>query len=238
MIKPGMNTDLSRRLSLVIFFLGVIIGFVMAVITIWSRLEAINYYFTGAKYETFNGLRCPAMITPVEKGMVTAVFNNPTNKEDNFFYRAEISGEPSTRQIEGQIEVSPHHSESIQVTVDANDTDLGFFIFVKMNILPTARHRSREAVCGILVTNIVGLTGTQLSTTAIALSFVGIAVGLGIWQRSSNEADQNIQRAIQVLVLMVLLTLLAAAMGWWLAGMGLSGITMLLIVISLRFILS
>ena len=229
-----MNTKLLRILSRAVFFLGVILGFALSVITIWNRLEGVRYYFTGAQYELFNGLRCPVMIAPNEKGIVTAVFNNPTDREDNFFYRAEISGDVTTRQVEGQIAVPAHQRKSIQLTVDANDVDLMFFIFVKMNILPNALHRSQEAVCGMMIVNLLGLTGTQLSTVAFSLSFLGIAIGLVLLQKTGTNADQNIRRPMQALGLLVLLTMFAGLMGWWIAGLALSAITALLIVISIH----
>lgn len=229
-----MNTKLLRILSRAVFFLGVILGFALSVITIWNRLEGVRYYFTGAQFEPFNGLRCPVMIAPNEKGIVTAVFNNPTDREDNFFYRAEISGDVSTRQVEGQIAVPAHQRKSIQLTVDANDVDLMFFIFVKMNILPNALHRSQEAVCGMMIVNLLGLSGTQLSTAAFSLSFLGIAIGLVLLQKTGAHADQNRQRAMQALGFVVLLTMFAGLMGWWIAGLALSAITALLIVISIH----
>ena len=36
-------------------------------------------------------------------------------------------------------------------TVDAHDIDLGNFILVKVDVLPVAGYRTREATCGILV---------------------------------------------------------------------------------------
>jgi len=230
-----MNKKLLRILGVTVFFLGVIIGFALAIISIWSRLEAVRYYFTGAKYEAFRGLQCPVMIAPNEKGIVTAVFNNLADKEDNFLYRTEISGDISTRQEEGQIAVAPHQTKSIQLTVGANDVDLLFFIFVKMRILPNALHRSQEAVCGIIIVNLLGLTGNQISTGALSLSFLGIAIGLGLWQKTGSNADENIRRAMQALGLVVLLTMFAGLMGWWITGLALSAITVLLIIISIHF---
>ena len=231
-----MKTRLLLILSSAIFFLGVIIGLALAVITIWTRIEATRYYFTGAKYDPFTGLRCPVMIAPTEKGIVTAVFNNPTNEEDNFFYRAQISGKAfSTRQVEDQIAVPPHQTKTIRLAVDANDVDLMFFIFVKMSILPNALHRSQEAVCGMMVVNILGLTGAQIATAALALGFLGMAIGLGVWQQTNTDANRNILRVMQALGFVVLLTMFAASMGWWIAGMALSAITILLLVISLRY---
>ena len=224
-----------RMLGYVIFFLGVSVGFVLTAITIWDRLEAISYFFKGTTYDPFHGLQCPVLMAPTEKGMVTAVFNNPTNEEDTFYYRAEISGAPYRRQIEDHIAVSPHQTKSIQLAVDANDVDLLFFIFVKMHALPSAIRPSQEAVCGILMVDVLGLTGVQLSIMAIVLSFLGIAIGLGLWQQASTKADRNTQRLIPALGFVVLLAMFAGAMGWWIAGVALLVITLLLLVISLRF---
>ena len=230
-----MNTGPLRLFSIAVFFLGVIIGIALSAIILWNRVEATRYYFTGAKYDQFHGLQCPVMIGPTEQAVVTAVFNNPTNEEDNYFYRAEISGKAfSTRQVEDKIMVPPHQTKTVQLAVDANDVDLMFFILVKMSILPNSVHRSQEAVCGIMIINILGLTGAQIFGTALSLSFLGIALGLGVWQQTGTKTDQDIRRATQTLGLAVLLTMFAASMGWWIVGMALSAITILLLVISLR----
>lgn len=234
-MNPGMNT---RRLSLLrraFFFLGVIIGFALAILTIWNRLEAMNYFFTGVKYAPFHGLQCPVIIAPTEKGIVTAVFNNPTDREDTFFYRVEISGKPSTRRVENQIAVPPHQRKSSQLTVDANDVDLLFFILVKISILPNAFHPVQEAVCGMMVVNVLGLAGSQISTIALSLSFLGIGVGLGVWQPETSRLGRNANRAMQTLGFVVLVAVVAGVMGWWVIAIALAVTSTLLLMISLRF---
>lgn len=131
--------------------------------------------------------------------------------------------------------MSPHQTKTIQLAVDANDVDLMFFIFVKISILPNSVHRSQEAVCGIMVVNILGLTGAQISTAALFLSFLGIAVGLGLWQQTSTKADGDMRRVVQTLGFVLLLTMFAASMGWWIVAIALLVVTILLMVISLRF---
>jgi hypothetical protein len=167
-----MNTGPLRLLSRTIFFLGVSIGVVLSGIAVWNNLESTSYFFTGVKYAPFNGLRCPLMIAPAEKGIVTVVFNNPTNEGDRFFYRAEISGKAfSRRQVKDQIGVPPHQTKAIQLAVDANDVDLMFFILVKVNILPNSVHRSQEAVCGVMLVNFLGLTGAQIRRPLFSSAF-------------------------------------------------------------------
>lgn len=231
-----MNTKALQILSRVLFFLGVIIGFVLSVIAIWNNLEATSYYFRGVKFPPFPGLSCPLMIAPTETGIVRAVFDNPTDKEDNFSYRAEISRKGiSTRQVEGQIAVPAGEERSVQLTIDVNDVDLMFFILVKMSVLPSALHKSQEAVCGTMLVDILGLTGVQISTIALILSLLGMAIGLGIWYQTDTKSNSEMPRVVQALGLVVLSAMFAAAMSWWTLAIVFCVITILLMVISLRF---
>ena len=231
-----MNQSSRRILSYAAFFFGITIGFVLAVIAIWNNLEATSYYFRGVKFPPFPGLRCPLMIAPTETGIVNAVFDNPNDKEDNFSYRAEISRKGvSTRQVEGQIAVPPGEERSVQLSINANDVDLLFFILVKMSILPSALHKSQEAVCGTMLVNIWGLPGAQISTIALILSFLGMAIGLGIWHQTDRKSDSDVSLVVQALGFVVILALFAASMGWWTLAIVLCVIAILLTVISLRF---
>src|ERR1043165_1432176 len=233
-----MNRKLLHFFAYVIFFLGGVLGFILAAVAIWNRTEAVSYFFSGAKYDPFPGLRCPVFMAPTEHGILIADFKNPANEADTFFYRVEISRVPSTRKLENQITVAPHQTKSIQLSVSTQDVDLLYFIFVKMDILPNAVHTSQEAVCGILLVNILGLRGIPLATLAISLSFLGVAIGWALWQKTGVKADGNAQRVLQVLGLIVLLAMFVGAMGWWLAGVALCAIALLLLVISLRFLIS
>ena len=234
-----MNTRTLHTLGRAAFFLGVIIALVLSVIAIWNNMESTSYYFRGIKFPQFPGLRCPLMIAPTETGIVNAVFNNPTEKEDNFFYRAEISRKGySTRQVEGQIVVPPGETRSVQLTVDANDVDLMFFILVKMSILPNAFHKSQEAVCGIMLVNILGQTGSQIATVALFLSFLGMAIGLRVWQQTSSRSDSDMPRVVQALGFVVILAMFATAMTWWTVALVLPVLTLLHMVISVRLAIS
>jgi len=232
-----MNRTLLRLFAYALFYLGVILGFALALISLWNRMEAISYFFQGTKYAPFHGLHCPAFLSPTEQGIATAVFKNPTNEEDTFYYRTEISGAPSTRRSEGTITMPPHQRKSIQLTVDAKDVDLLFFIFVKIHILPNALHDSQEAVCGMMMVNILGIRGVPLATLAISLSFLTMAIGWSLWQQTSTKTDGNKQRVLQTLGLVVLSAMFAGAMNWWIVGVALSVITLLLLVISLRLLI-
>ena len=230
-----MKIKSLRLLSSLIFFLGVILGFVLAIISLWNQVEALNYFFKGASYAPFQGLKCPIMMTRSETGVVTSVFDNPADSEDNFSYKIEISNIVSFRIIEDQITVPAHQTKDVAFTVTKDDIDLQFFIFVKITISPNSSRPTRVATCGIMVLNNQNLNGKQIFAITFALSLLGIVVGLSVWQRISGEVDSNIKRLMQTLAIVVLLAMFAGLIGWWLAGTVLAVITILLLLISVRF---
>jgi hypothetical protein len=61
-----------------------------------------------------------------------------------------------------------------------------------------------------------------------------MAFGLGMNRQTGDKKDRAIERVMQVLGVIVLLTLIAGATGLWLPGMALSAITILLMIISVR----
>ena len=223
-------------LGRVFFFLGVVIGLILSVIAVWNDLESTSYFFTGVKHAPFNGLHCPIMIAPSERGIVTAVFNNSTDQEDNFYYRAEISGGTfSTRQIEDHIAVPPHQAKSIRFTVDTHDIDLLFFILIKITLLPNSIRSTQESTCGLMVANLLGLTGSQILTAAVFLCFAAMAIGLGLWPQISDKNGFGVQYIVPTLGFTVLSTLLAASMGWYPLATVLAVVIILLMLISMRF---
>lgn len=227
-----------RILGSIIFFVGVVFAFALALISIWDVLEATHYFFTGATYEPFDGLHCPILITEGEQGTVAAVFNNPADQSNTFYYRVEISAEGLPRTIEDTVVVPAQGQERVQWLVDKNDIDLRFFIFVNVTVLPNALHPTRDATCGIAVLNVPGLTGGMVFAVALAISIAGIGIGLVIWQRAGfDEAARNMRRALQVLGGVTLLAVLAGLMGWWLIGVVLLSIGVLLIFILVRIVL-
>jgi hypothetical protein len=233
-----MNLNLLRLVSRMLFFLGVSLGLALGAITIWNEMEAVHYFFTGATREPFHGLRCPILVSPTEKGEVQAVFNNPTDQEVNFFYRVELSGQENGGQGPDHIVVPARQTKKVYFAADSRNVDLGFFIFVKMTIFPNPLHSFQEAVCGIMVTDLLGLSGGQISAAALTLSFLGMVIGFGVGQKAGDRKDQSTTRVMQVLMLIVLLTLVAGVMGWWIAGMALLAITVLLMIITVRLVIA
>ncbi|HEX2696344.1 MAG TPA: hypothetical protein VHM28_01460, partial [Anaerolineales bacterium] len=181
-----MSDRTTRTPSNILYLLGVLLGLALAVLAIWAAFEGQSYFFTGATHEPFYGLHCPIFMTRPETGTITATFDNPSDQEMQPYYEVEISG-PLARKFENQLSVPTYQSKTVEWTVDANDIDLGSFIFVQMQILPDGTHRTRQAVCGIFVLNVPGATGDTIFTLALILSLAGIVVGFTIQDNLPNK---------------------------------------------------
>ena len=176
-----MKTNSLRLLGSVIFLLGILLGLALALSAIWGDFEGFSYFNTGAGYQSFNGLVCPILMTRSEKSIVTADFENPSGQEFEPYYEVAISAPGSWRKLEGQLSIPAHTARSIQWTVDANDIDLGFFIFVDVQVLPVAEYSTREGTCGIMVLDLPGVTGGQIFASTLAVSLIGLVLGLGLY---------------------------------------------------------
>ena len=221
----------------VIFFFGICIGLILAFAAVWGDYEGLSYFYTGAGYPSFNGLKCPILMTRSETGTVRVNFDNPGAEEIEPYYEVTVSGQASMRKFEGQLPVPAHASKSIEWTVDARDMDLGFFIFINMDVLPVAGYSTREDNCGIIVLNIAGPTGGQILNLSLSLSLLGIVIGYGLWESDAKKnawGSDNLSYAMKALGLAVLLAMLTGFLGWWLAGVLFGVLTILLMVIVLR----
>jgi hypothetical protein len=232
-----MQKKSVRTLGTILFLSGIFLGLALAVAAIWGDFEGFSYFNTGAGYSSFNGLDCPVLMTRSETGTVTARFKNSSSEEFEPYYETAISGPASSRKFEGQLSVPAHMTKNIQWTVDANDVDLGFFIFVDMNVLPVAGYSTREDTCGIVVLDIPFLTGGQVLASMLTVSLIGILVGLGLWERSANKKSDgytNLNLALRALGISSLLAVLTSMLSWWAAGLIFCVMAILLLAIILR----
>jgi len=233
-----MKTE-SRKQALggAIFFIGIVLGLTLAIAAVWGDFEGTSYFYTGTGYDSFSGLSCPILMTRSETGSVGIHFDNPSDQEIRPYYEVSISGVGATRKLEGQITVPAHATQDVHWTVGASDIDLGFFIFVQADILPFAGHSTREATCGIIVLDLLGLIGAQVFTATLAASLFGIVLGFGLREGASNlttRRSRNSRSALQATGVTTLLAMLTGFMGLWFIGLIFCAVTILLLVIQLR----
>jgi hypothetical protein len=225
---------------------GILVGLSIALASAWADFEGLSYFATGAGYAPFGGLRCPVLITNLESGVARARFDNPTTEVMEPFYEVDVSGPVTSRRSEGRIVVPARSSRGVAWAIDARDVDLSPFVFVKMDVLPFAGFPTREDTCGILVANLPGMGGEQILSVLLVVSLLGMAGGLVLptlgltpqqAARYDAEAGTERRRTAQALALATSAALLAGLEGWWLFAVALSAVSVLLLVIALRYVL-
>ncbi len=224
-----------------IFLAGVLLGIILAALTVWGDFEAMSYFYTGAGYAGFNGLKCPALLSHDEVATVSARLDNSTDGDIEPYYQVEVSGIAGTRKLENQVTVPAHSSKTVQWTVSSADLDLGSFVMVKMDILPMAGYSTREATCGMVVLNLGGLSGSLVVDCGLALSLLAILVGLVLREMGPEPLggkELSLRNGLRATGVVTCLALFAALSGSWLFGVLFSAVTILLLVILLRMAVS
>ncbi len=241
-----MQRRSARIAASLLFLLGALITMALAGMMAWAGFEGLSYFATGAGYASFGGMHCPILVSRAETGVVTADFVNSTDQVMQPYYEVEISGRVASRQFEGQIVIQPHASGRVSWAVNEGDIDLNPFIFVKMDVLPVGGYATREATCGILVTDLGGMSGNLALSIAIAIGVLCLltglllpAIGLAPTEaiKYDAEASTNSRRSAQALGVMSVCALFAGLMGWWLLAMLLLAVSLLLVVMLAPYIL-
>jgi hypothetical protein len=221
--------------------LGVALGIGLAGLAVWGDFEAMSYFYTGAGYAGFSGLKCPALMTRDETVTISATLDNPGNQPIEPYYQVDISGIAGLRHLENQVTVPPHSSKTVQWAVGAEDIDLGSFVMVKMDILPMAGYSTREATCGMAVLNLGGLSGGQAVGWSLGLSLLATVLGLVIREAGPvpiGGKELSLRNAMRATGILTCAALFAALSGWWLFGFLFGALTLLLLVIMLRMAVS
>lgn len=232
-----MQTKPTRAWGTFIYLAGLLLALALALASIWGDFEALSYFYTGANYGQFSGLRCPVIMSRSEVAQVSATFENPTDKAIEPYYEVKMSGLADPRSFENQLQLPPHSSTTIRWTVSASDIDMGWFVMVRLTVLPFAGNPARAASCGMLVFNFGSLTGAQVLPWAVVVSVLAILVGLTLREgqdQPESGSEGTLRNGMRAAGVSVLLAMLTGFLGLWLIGLIFSAITILLAVILLR----
>jgi hypothetical protein len=203
-----------------LFTIGAILGIALTAAGVWADLEANFYGFDKISDRQFSTLRCPVLMSSAEAGRVTASFSNPTETRIQPLIRADISSRGLFESQRAQLPLEPGETKSLSWTVDSENIDMGDFIFVKVSQYPASILPAREAVCGIMVVNLLGISGNVIFWLALVASILGMLIGLFLLDRANQQMHEKLPnfRRLGVFMALVLLGLFASLTGRWLIG--------------------
>ncbi|MEZ0396859.1 MAG: hypothetical protein ABWK53_10590 [Anaerolineales bacterium] len=223
---------LMRLLAVLLFSLSALGGAALFITANWADVESILYGFPRYGNKSTFAMHCPLVITTAETGQVTFTFENDSDVLLRPTVRFQVSNPGPFRLISERLELQPGESRQLQVEVYPNDAVLNRYIFVKMYTFATYPVRQVEQTCGILLLDLPGLTGGQVVAVGVAVALLGMPLGLGLWMlfnRPLAGRSLDAARAMGVLTVSIWLGLLAVFLAWWLLGLVLTAVTILLI---------
>lgn len=229
------NNQFSRLLGFLSYGIGVTVGFVLILIATWADMESSTYGFARLADAGLRGLHCPVLMTRDENSTISLDVSNRTDNQLSPSIKTLISTRLIPEEFLENIQLTPGQSKRLEWSVDAENIDLGSFIFAKVLFFSAYPLPSREATCGIFVVDLPG-TGKVIVPVLVALSLISTGWGLfhlNKLQVSSNRWLKKHMSSLTFLAIMIVLGLVLSFVGGWILSLLVLIVTLLLIIILL-----
>jgi hypothetical protein len=227
-----MKKNGLRIASIVVFSIGVLMGMAFFVSGTWADVESVFYGFTRYGNKITSAMHCPVVMGRAETATITVTFKNTTDQLIRPTLRFQASTVGVFRTETARLSLEPGQEERLEWTVSSDDMVLDRFIFAKMFSFASYPMRDVEQTCGILVLNLPGLTGGQITVAAIAVSLAGLVGGSGLWSaahRPLKDRSQDAMNAMITLTATVALGMVSVWLAWWMLGVLLAALCLILI---------
>jgi hypothetical protein len=225
-----------RRLGVVLFAIGVLLGMALIGVTIWTDLEAsfFDSMMASRGDEPLKTLRCPVLMTTSETGRISATFENTADKPVELRLRAHVTDGFVTlmREVNTTLPLEPGEKKTAEFQLTAGDRAYRWLILARVL---QARHHpfpARQAACGVLVLDVPFLTGNQLFALTIAVTVLCLGGGIALWSVANWPLKRSAlatARTMGILVVCLLIGFFVASSGAWLIASLLFAINLLLI---------
>lgn len=225
---------LLGTIGVLLFAVGAALGIVFYGAAAWGDLEAFLFDVTVDSDAALGSLRCPVVITSTESGKLSATFENPTERPIKPSVRTHISEGFVTlmRRIDDRPSLEPDEKQRLEWTVTADDAAYGYLILARVFVRYPYPLPDRTAACGVLVIDLPGWTGSQVTALVVVGSLLCMVAGVGLWVAGRRPLSGRIldaTRAMIALAVVVLLGMFSSFLGWWVLSGLLLMIALLLI---------
>lgn len=225
------NRLIFRILGALVFAAGFLAGAGLFVASTWADVEAAQYGFARYGKAPTSALRCPMLVTGTGYGAATFLYENTSDRSIRPSVRFQASGLASFDEENYRLELAPGQSQQVRMELDAGNIVLGNYIFVKVFTFASYPLRDVEQTCGMLYLDLPQVSGAAVVAVGMIASLAGMAFGLATWSlanRPIRGRAADARRAMVVMGLAVLFGFASALLGWWMLGVVLSVLTILL----------
>jgi hypothetical protein len=195
-------------------------------------MEGIFYGFFRYGNKATTAMHCPILVSSDETATITTRIKNTTDTTIRPNVRFLASTPGLTEEQATRLLLEPGQHESLELTVDSDNLVLERFIFVKMATFLSYPMNNVEQTCGILVLNLHGITGKQLTIVVVIISLVGMVAGIALWSAANKPLkfrSRDIMRAMLTLTVTVIAGLFSAMFAGWLPGLILTAVGLIML---------
>ncbi len=205
----------------------------LGIISIWGDIEAFVFNAAIKPDKSLSTLRCPAIITPKDDAVVSAKIENSSNRELEMLIRTNITDGYVIlmKEISTTLTLKPGESETVSVPIYVEDAAYDRVVLVRMHQTRRGSLPYRNSSCGVIVFDMPFISGKQLVLLILVLGT--ILSGLGFWMFSTSQKLLSREQLISsrllfgFTILSFLLSIIGLQ-GWWLVGVLLATIWVLL----------
>lgn len=219
----------SPKLSAALILVGVLIGLLLALLATWADYESTMYGFPKRAATSFQGLSCPVFIGRNENSVVSIKVSNSTRQPLSPSVRSEVSTPlVSDAKIE-YVKLAPGEQMTLQRSMGPENIDLGRFIFVYTLVYSAYPMPSQESTCGVFVLPVNG-NGSLILILGISASVLLMSIGLFLLYKNGMAARRS--RSLVFMVIITVITMIFAFIGWWIYAIIMLVVLILMLVIS------
>ncbi len=216
----------SRRIGLFLYFLGLLLGLILAILAIWGDLEASLFDVLSKPDRTLTSLSCPILITADEKtALIKANLKNDRDRVENLMVWAHISlGRASLiREEETRFTLLPGDAQLVEWPISADDAAWNRIVLVRVGTVRNLPYPQRVgAACGVLVIPVKGITGGQIVVATLLASMIFLIFGALLWgvgRHPLHTQDMESRKMMMMFVGLVGAALLLSFLKLWLLGL-------------------
>ena len=226
--------QLPLLLSFAFYGLGVVAGLFVIFVATWADMESSAYDFPRLANAGLDGLHCPVLMTPDETSTISLDVSNTTEDRISPLIKTQISTRLLPEQFIEDVQLTPGESKRLEWSVDAENIDMGNFIFAKVLLFSAYPLPTREATCGIFVLDLPG-TGRMIVPVLVVLSLISLGWSLHRINRLSayNERQKKHLGSMVFLAITIGLGLVLSFIGGWILSVLVLVLSLLLIIILL-----
>jgi len=217
------------KLSVGLILIGVLIGLLLALLAVWADYESTMYGFPRRAATSFPGLSCPVFIGKNENSIVSIKVSNSTKQNLSPSVRSEISTPLVSDAKLDYVKLAPSKQVTVQRSIGPENIDLGRFIFVYTLVYSAYPMPSQESTCGVFVLPVNG-NGFLILMLGTSASVLLMSIGLFFLYRNGLAARRS--RSLVFMVIVTVITMIFAFLGWWSYAIIMLVVLILMLVIS------